>query len=132
MFGRSRRAATTEFVPLTRPSELDTLFDLSHERPVVLYLHDPYCAVSAIARFRLRGVGGEVRVVDVSTDDTLKWRIERETGVRHESPQVIVLWGRRALWHASHGDISAEAVQRALDAVPRAAGGAQPGEAASR
>lgn len=132
MFGRSRRGATTEFVPLTRERELDELFDRSHGRPAVLYLHDPYCAVSAIARFRLRGVGGEIWVIDVAADDSLKWRIERETGVRHETPQVIVLWQGRAFWHASHGDISAEAVQRALDAVARAAGGEQPGEASSR
>ncbi|GBD23905.1 hypothetical protein HRbin29_01578 [bacterium HR29] len=132
MFGRSRGRTSTQFVPLARAQELEELFHASHARPVVLFLHDPHCAVSAVARFRLRGVGGEIRVLDVAADDSLKWRIERKTGVRHESPQVLVLSEGRALWHASHGDITAEAVQRALDAAGGAAGSTEAGDAIDR
>jgi bacillithiol system protein YtxJ len=36
------------------------------------------------------------------------------TGVRHQSPQAILLRDGRAVWNGSHGGITAEALERAL------------------
>jgi len=102
-------------VPLRGAEELEELFAASWREPVVLFLHDPYCPVSALARLRLRQYRGRLHLVDVSRQQDLSRRIEELTGVRHESPQALVLWRGEAVWHASHGAVGAEDVGRAVE-----------------
>jgi bacillithiol system protein YtxJ len=40
--------------------------------------------------------------------------VEARTGVRHESPQALILRGGEAVWSASHWRVTAEAVESAL------------------
>lgn len=106
-----------DFRPVADEAALDALFVRSQEEPVTLYLHDPYCPISARAFRRLDAGGGEIHVVDVSVQHALNREIARRTGIRHESPQAFVLSGGRAVWNASHGDIDAEAIARARAAL---------------
>ena len=61
-------------------------------------------------------VAGEVVLVDVERFHRLGQAVAARTGVRHESPQVLVLRGGVAVWAADHGGITAEAVAAALGA----------------
>ena len=101
--------------------ELDHAFDESKGRPVVIFKHSDRCGVSAHAYQDYRDYVAEAAGVDVlftmipvrdarSVSDALADR----TGIRHESPQVIVLRDGAAAWSASHWDISREALERAL------------------
>jgi bacillithiol system protein YtxJ len=54
--------------------------------------------------------------VDVRRDRAVSRAIEAQTGVRHESPQAIVLRHGKAVWDASHFAITAEAVTGAIAA----------------
>ena len=38
--------------------------------------------------------------------------IARRTGIRHESPQAIVLKDEKVIYHASHYDVTAEDVEK--------------------
>jgi bacillithiol system protein YtxJ len=40
--------------------------------------------------------------------------VARETGIRHESPQVILFRNGKAVWNASHHGITAENLREAL------------------
>ena len=71
----------------------------------------------------MASLGGEVALVDVARDREVTWAIAARTGVRHESPQVIVLRGGRVVWTASHFAITTAAVERA-----RAAAGSVPAQ----
>ena len=48
----------------------------------------------------------------VREDRPLSLTVAERTGVSHESPQVICLVGGRAVGHASHHHITAEALRR--------------------
>ena len=41
--------------------------------------------------------------------------IEQKTGIRHESPQVIVLDKGNVVWNASHWKVTAQAVAKAVE-----------------
>jgi bacillithiol system protein YtxJ len=41
--------------------------------------------------------------------------IAEETGIRHESPQVILFRGGQAAWSASHGAVTLAAMRAALE-----------------
>ena len=108
-------AHATRFVPVPDLAALDDLIPRSGL--VVLFLHAPRCGISRRAYHQVARLGGEVALVDVARAHEVKWAIEERTGVRHESPQVIVLHGGRVIWSASHFAITATAVRRACRAV---------------
>lgn len=55
-----------------------------------------------------------VGLVIVQAARALSDEIAVRTGVEHETPQVFILRDGEVLWTASHGQISAEAVEVAL------------------
>ena len=106
--------ATARFRPLAGMAELATLFEQTGDDPSVIFLHDPYCPISADACEEMEGVPGGSWVIDVSRQDDLKREVARRTGVRHESPQVFVLREGTAVWHGSHYAITRQAVAAAV------------------
>lgn len=105
-----------DFRDVAVPADLDACFERSREGPVALFLHDEWCPISGRAYEEMALVEGEVALVDVTAGRDLTAAIEARTGVKHESPQVIVLRDARARWAASHGSITREAVAEALAA----------------
>ena len=91
---------------------------LAEDRAVV-YKHSPICAVSTrtlrhIRRFEEQWPDVTVYQVNVIRRRKLAGRIAEDLGVRHESPQVIVLTGGKPTWHASHFDVTTEALAAAI------------------
>ena len=109
-----REGARVSFRPLSDGSSIDELVQESHQHPVVLFKHDPYCGVSAAVQEELEELEGEIVLLDVSRQHDLKRQVAERTGVRHESPQVIVLRGGQVAWAASHFKITASALRQAL------------------
>ncbi len=86
---------------------------------VVIYKHSPICFLSFLARPKVRRFESKrpevpVFMVNVIKQRGLSEQIADDLGVRHESPQVIVLTEGSVAWHASHQDVSAN---RLLEAV---------------
>ena len=91
---------------------------LAEDRAVV-YKHSPICALSLralpqISRFEKQWPDVPVYKVNVVRRRKLAGRIAEDLGVRHESPQVIVLNEGEPIWHASHFDVTAEVLAAAL------------------
>ena len=107
---------------------LERLLARSHQAPVLLFNHDPGCAGSWRACEELEGLAGAVALVDVRHAHEVKRAIEARLGVRHESPQAIVVRDGRAAWSASHGAIRAAALARALREAAGRAHGPEPRE----
>lgn len=102
------------FTPLADANALDELFELSKSRPVVLFKHSTTCPISSAAYQALSKYGGEVSLLIVQQSRELSRDVESRTGVRHESPQAIVLRNGQAVWNASHWKVRAEAVEQAV------------------
>jgi bacillithiol system protein YtxJ len=103
------------FTQITDTAELDRLIEQSHQSPVVLFKHSSTCPISAAAyRQMTRFSEADVWLVVVQQARDLSREIEARTGVRHESPQVLILKGGEVAWSASHFDITSGAVERAV------------------
>jgi len=100
---------------LTSVSELDSVFASSREQAILLFLHDPWCPISAMATRQVAQVDAHVVRVDVSRQHDLSREIERRTGIRHESPQLILIYDGGAVWDASHSSIQRTSIERALE-----------------
>ena len=104
----------TRFVPMANVAALDPLFLTSRAMPAALFLHDPGCPISRAAYRQMARLGDEIPLVDVRRAHGISRAVEERTGVRHVSPQVIVLRQGRAVWSASHYAITTQAVADAL------------------
>ena len=107
----------TQFIPINEVSDFERLREQSAEGPVVVFKHDTACPISAAAYRQLSRLDGDIPLIDVDLAQDLSMEVARQTGVQHESPQVIVLRNGAAAWSASLHDITAEAVVAAVEAA---------------
>lgn len=103
-----------QFTQITQTDELEQLLARSHDTPVVLFKHSTTCPISSAAYKQMSQVENEVSLVVVQKARPLSSEIAERTGIRHESPQAIVLRNGEAVWTASHFDITAGAVDKAV------------------
>ncbi len=86
---------------------------------VVLYKHSTRCGISSAALLEVRHfaethVDMPVYMVDVIAQRLLSQAVAARLGVRHESPQAIVLRNGAAVWSTSHFRVTAHAIERAV------------------
>ena len=96
------------------------ILETSVRRPVFLLKHSITCGVSAMAReafqdFEEAADRYECWELTVQASRHVSNLIAEETGVRHESPQVLLFSDRAVGWHVSHGQIRLETLREALE-----------------
>jgi bacillithiol system protein YtxJ len=104
-------------------NQLNTIEDwndvlkLSHEKPVLVFKHSTSCSVSAGAYEEWtrwhegsKGEGVETAIVRVIEERPVSNAIAEELGVKHASPQAILVRGGQAVWNASHWNITESAL----------------------
>lgn len=107
---------------ITRDEELDALFERSHDVPVLLLKHSLTCPVSSRAHGELqklvesRAGDGSVRfaLIEIQNARPVSNTVAERTGVKHESPQALLLDGGEVRWHASHFQIRQDTLAEAL------------------
>lgn len=110
-----------DFPTISDVDELDALFERSRSEgeTIVLFNHDPWCPISARAYKEMRNaeLTANVSLIDVSRVKAVTRALTEKTGVRHESPQVIVVKNGTPSWDASHFGITSDAVRRGIDSA---------------
>jgi bacillithiol system protein YtxJ len=101
------------FVPVTGIDSLDELFLSSNDGPIILFKHSLTCPISSAAYHEMQKMNRDVALVVMQNAREASNEIERRTGIRHESPQVIVLRNGKPVWNTSHWSINADAVETA-------------------
>jgi bacillithiol system protein YtxJ len=108
---------------LTYLADLDMLeaaIKESLERPVVLFKHSRTCGISCEALEELhthieRGeANAAYKLITVQSHRHLSDEAEARLGVRHQTPQVILLRDGKPIWNASHFRITAAELSRAI------------------
>lgn len=102
------------FRPVTVREEVEQLIAQSAQHPVIVFKHDTNCRISRAAYDEMQQIIQEVAIIDVAREKDLSRDIAERMGVKHESPQVLVIRDGRAVWSASHYDITLDAVARAI------------------
>lgn len=111
------------FIALEDVGQLDDLVAASQRAPVIIFKHSVTCPISAGAYREMERLEEDVAMVVVQRARSVARAIEERTGVRHESPQVIILRDGRAVWSASHWNVTVERVRTALRELKGAANG---------
>ena len=125
-----------ELTPLQHIDELHRLIAESESRPVLLFKHSHTCGVSMEALDELvahlngrRSYASassaaqnkpldhqppQYAMVTVQTHRAVSNAIAHKLGVRHETPQALLVKSGRVVWSASHFRVTAAAVDDAL------------------
>jgi thioredoxin 1 len=110
-------------VPLSDVAELDAAIAESHERPVLLFKHSRTCGISCEALDELHAhldsadTAAAYRVVTVQSHRPVADEIATRLGIRHETPQAILLRDGRPVWNASHFRITARQLATTLESL---------------
>ena len=113
-----------DLTPIYGLDELDHALHESRHRPLVLFKHSYSCGVSAEALDELlthlaaKRADARYAMVTVQTHREVSNAIAARLGVRHETPQALVVRDGRVVWSASHFRVNAEALEKALAQVP--------------
>ena len=105
--------------PVRDSEELERAF---REPWALVFKHSTRCPVSSaawreVAAFRKAHPDAVVLVVHVVEQRALSNALASRTGVRHASPQAILLENGRVAWHASQEGVTADALERLLPAA---------------
>ncbi|TGE27480.1 bacillithiol system redox-active protein YtxJ [Hymenobacter metallicola] len=112
---------STPWLPLTESDQLTDIVRESHEHPVLIFKHSTSCSISAAAKSKLERQWPDADLADVKIYylDLLRFRpisteIATKFGVRHESPQLLLIQDGECRFDASHMGIRLSDVKSQL------------------
>jgi len=102
------------FFKIDNHAALENLLSDSTKKPVIVFKHSNACSISARAYREMEKLD-DVNILEVQSARAISNEVADLTGVRHETPQVIVLRDGKAVWNASHFDVVAADVRKAVE-----------------
>lgn len=87
----------------------------------VIYKHSFSCGISMFAKLKVEEVmkdasdEAEFYLIDVRQSRGASNLVAEQSGIRHESPQVIVIKKGEIIWHASHGAIDETSLMKYIE-----------------
>jgi bacillithiol system protein YtxJ len=104
---------------LTELTTIQQYHSLLTEELSIIFKHSPTCPISVFAhrevsRFCESQTDATVYLISVRRQRDVARHVAEHTGVRHESPQVVVLRRGGVLAAASHDEITAEWIASAI------------------
>lgn len=105
--------------PLRQVADACELFEAIGDGIAVIYKHSNRCGIcfrtlKEMRMFAERHPDIPVLMIDVNRDPRVSNHVAQHFGVRHESPQALLVHGERALWDGSHLGVTAREVEAAL------------------
>ncbi|MDF2720465.1 MAG: ral stress protein [Paenibacillus sp.] len=111
-----------EWTQLESEKQWLNLLETSAESDVLVFKHSTSCPISAEAYEQFLSYlhkdanpDVEYALVHVIEDRPVSNLIAQTLNVKHESPQVLFVRGRKAVWHTSHWRITASALREQLN-----------------
>jgi bacillithiol system protein YtxJ len=108
----------TPFLPLTSDSDWAAAREHSADTPVIIFKHSSACPVSTQADAEMTELATEVDIpiyrVVVQNHRGVSNIIETELGIRHETPQTIVLHEQSPVFDTSHFNVTADTLREEL------------------
>ncbi|MGN6478441.1 MAG: bacillithiol system redox-active protein YtxJ [Flavipsychrobacter sp.] len=100
------------WIALTEEAQLDQIKEQSKQQPVVIFKHSTRCSISDMAKGRLERKTAPENVqfyyLDLIRYRNISNDIAKVFGVRHESPQILLIKNGECVYDESHNGISME------------------------
>lgn len=113
---------STCWLPLSSPEEVERLLEKSHAEPAAVFKHSPHCGIShrvwsEIHAFYFPAYPLKPYLIDVIAQPEVARVLAHRLGVKHQSPQLLILSKGKCLFHRSHFGIEANRLGNQLGRV---------------
>ncbi len=99
---------------LTEEAQIEAIKERSFQQPVVIFKHSIRCVVSSMVKTRLDNEENPEHVsfyyLDLITYRSVSNKVAEVFGVRHESPQVLLIRNGECIYNESHNGIYMSAI----------------------
>ena len=109
------------FKEITCSQELEQILDESCQRQIILFKHSTTCPISSRAWQEVQNFIKEssdevlVGMIKVIESRSVSSQVTEKLGLKHQSPQVLLVLGRKVLWHASHQEVTQAKLIKAVE-----------------
>ena len=106
--------------PLTDPAQLEGLQQNSYEKPQLVYKHSSTCGISSVVlnmftkSYKLEQEQADLHFLHIQPHRQVSNEVAQRYGVRHESPQLIIVKNGEVSFHTSHGAIAETDIEKYL------------------
>lgn len=107
---------------ITSQQQWEEAFERSNDHPIVILKHSTTCPVSANAHDEFTKYLSdkpredvEYLIVKVIESRPISLQIAEDTGIKHESPQVMMLDKKEKVWSATHWSVTKAHISAVLD-----------------
>lgn len=110
-----------EFKEINCSQDLRDVLEESSLRKIVIFKHSTTCPVSARAWHEVQDFiqesSQEILVVMIKVIESrpVSNQVAEDLGVKHQSPQVLLISNRQVMWHASHQAVTQTNIKKALE-----------------
>lgn len=110
----------TQIKEVGKLEEWEEAWNDSAQKPVVIFKHSTTCPISANAFNEYKSFlesndeAVDCYLVKVIENKYVSNCIQTDTTVKHESPQILLLHNKEAVWHTSHGKITKGSIEDAI------------------
>jgi len=117
--GADSEANTAAIDAIRQVRDEGELFGALGEGTAIIYKHSSRCGICfrsmrEIQRFAAQNPDVPVFMIEVVESRPLSDLVEQRLGVRHQSPQAIVVRAGKAVWDASHLMVTAGKMREAI------------------
>jgi bacillithiol system protein YtxJ len=109
---------------ITSLEQINTLIKNSENQPVVIYKHSTRCGISSMTIDRLERAwkdeemqGVKPYFLNLISYRDISQAIADTFGIRHESPQLLLIKDGECTFHASHMGISYQALKNQVERI---------------
>jgi bacillithiol system protein YtxJ len=101
-------------------AQLEEIVQASALKPQLIFKHSTRCSISAAAKYRLEADhlllenNANLYFLDLLLHRDISSEIAQTFGVRHESPQIILVYEGKSVLDLSHYDIEPDAIMEAV------------------
>ncbi len=120
MFFSKSKSNTYRWKYLRDVNSYNQLLEDSTQKPLVIFKHSTRCPISSMALDRFMDSVSDISeisnlvMIDVIDDRSTSLYAADELGVMHQSPQIIVIHNRKAIYDNSHNGIQGKTVLEIL------------------
>ena len=106
---------------LDEESQVEEVLKASYERAQLVYKHSHRCSICFIAKQNIEEKSdaiseqADMYFVNVVKSRPVSNSLTEKLGVRHESPQALLIRNGDVIWYASHHSIKGKAIIDALN-----------------
>lgn len=111
------------WIALNSSAMLDQIKKDSEQKAIVIFKHSTRCSISATALSRLERAWQQAEVAETQAYllDLIAYReisnqIAQVFGIRHESPQILLIRNGQCVFDASHWDIDYQDIKQKINA----------------